>query len=127
MTEILLKGRKISIHPSIHQLLLPIFVLLILTLACFFPGLLPCFGLMWLTHLLDFHNILVEVPYDPSHSANKQNTQSEHNITRARGHNTFFMLNSFEHEILNAYKYKDIKKLSISQAQISLKCCFSCS
>ena len=62
---------------------------------------------MWLTHLLDFHNILVEVPYDPSHSANKQNTQSKHNITRARGYNTFFMLNSSEHEILNAYKYKD--------------------
>ena len=82
---------------------------------------------MWLTHLLDFHNILVEVRYDPSHSANKQDTQSEQTITRARGYNTFFMLNSSEHEILNAYKYKDIKKLSISQAQISLKCGFSCS
>ena len=34
-------------------------------------------------------------------------------ITRARGYKTFFMLNSAEHEILNARKYKNIKKLSI--------------
>ena len=27
-----------------------------------------------------------------------------------RGYKTFFMLNSFEHEILNAHKYKNIKK-----------------
>ena len=30
--------------------------------------------------------------------------------TRARGYKTFFMLNSIEHESLNAYKYKNIKK-----------------
>ena len=29
---------------------------------------------------------------------------------RPRGYKTFFMLNSVEHEILNAYKYKNIKK-----------------
>ena len=30
--------------------------------------------------------------------------------TRLRGYKTFFLLNSVEHEILNAHKYKDIKK-----------------
>ena len=39
----------------------------------------------------------------------------------------FFMLNSAEHEILNARKYKNIKKFSFFQAQISLECYFSCS
>ena len=33
--------------------------------------------------------------------------------TRARGYKTFFMLNSAEHEISNAHKYKSIEKLSI--------------
>ena len=32
--------------------------------------------------------------------------------TRPRGYKTFFMLNSVEHEILDAHKYKDIKKNS---------------
>ena len=40
---------------------------------------------------------------------------------------TFLMLNSAEHEILNAHKYKSIKKFSIFQAQIGLKHYFSCS
>ena len=31
----------------------------------------------------------------------------------------FFMLNSAEHEILNAHKYKNIKKFSFFQTQIS--------
>ena len=39
----------------------------------------------------------------------------------------FFMLNSAEHEILNASKYENIKNISISQAQIGLECYFSCS
>ena len=38
----------------------------------------------------------------------------EHNFynleTRYRGYKTFFMLNSVEHENLNAHKYKNIKK-----------------
>ena len=38
-----------------------------------------------------------------------------------------FMLNSAEHEILNARKYQNTKKFSISQAQISLGCYFFCS
>ena len=37
------------------------------------------------------------------------------------------MLNSVEHEILNAYKYKNFKKFCFFQAQISLECYFSCS
>ena len=31
-------------------------------------------------------------------------------LTRPHGYKTFFMLNSVEHEILNAHKYKNIKK-----------------
>ena len=30
-----------------------------------------------------------------------------------RGYKTFFMLNSVKHEILNAYKYKNIKQLGL--------------
>ena len=33
--------------------------------------------------------------------------------TRSRGYKTFFMLNSVEHEILNAHKYINIKKFAI--------------
>ena len=32
-------------------------------------------------------------------------------VIRPRDYKTFFMLNSVEHEILNAHKYKNIKKL----------------
>ena len=46
---------------------------------------------------------------------------------RPRGYKTFFMLNSVEHESLNAHKYENIKKYSIFQAQLSLECYFSCS
>ena len=45
--------------------------------------------------------------------------------TKARGDKTFFMLNSVEREILNAHKYKNIKKFSIFQTQISRECYFS--
>ena len=38
---------------------------------------------------------------------------------RARGYKTFFMLNSGEHKILNAHEYKNIKKFSFFQTQIS--------
>ena len=34
-------------------------------------------------------------------------------LPRPRGDKTFFMLNSVEHEILNAHKYKNIKKFGI--------------
>ena len=33
-------------------------------------------------------------------------------ISWPRGYKTFFVLNSVEHEILNAHKYKNIKKFS---------------
>ena len=48
-------------------------------------------------------------------------------LFRARGYKTFFMLNSVEHEILNAHKYKNIKTFSFFQAQVSGECYFSCS
>ena len=41
-------------------------------------------------------------------------------MTRAGGYKTFFMLSSVEHEILNAHKYRNIKKFSFFEAQISL-------
>ena len=46
------------------------------------------------------------------------------NLVWPRGYKTFFMLNSVEHEILNAHKYKNIMKFSSFQAQISLECYF---
>ena len=49
------------------------------------------------------------------------------NKTWPQGYKSFFMLNSVEHEILNAHKYKNIKKLSFFQTQISRECYFSCS
>ena len=48
-------------------------------------------------------------------------------IYRARGYKKEIMLNSAEHEILDAHKWKYIKKFSIFQAQITLECYFSCS
>ena len=48
-------------------------------------------------------------------------------FSRARGYKTFFMLNSNEHAVSDAHEYKNIKKLSIFQAQIILECYFSCS
>ena len=44
-----------------------------------------------------------------------------------RGYKTFFVLNSVEHEISNAHKYKNIKKFGLFKAQLSLECYFSCS
>ena len=40
---------------------------------------------------------------------------------------TFFMLSPSEHEILNSFKYKNIKKYTIFQAQFSPECYVSCS
>ena len=45
--------------------------------------------------------------------------------TRSRGYKTVFMLNSAEHEILNAHKCENIKKFGIFQDQISLECYIS--
>ena len=44
---------------------------------------------------------------------------------RPRGYKTFFVLNSVEHEILYAHKYKNIKKFGLFKAQLSLECYFS--
>ena len=44
--------------------------------------------------------------------------------SRARGYKTFFVLNSVEHEISNAHKYKTIKKFSLFKGQLSLGCYF---
>ena len=48
-------------------------------------------------------------------------------IAWARGYKTFFVLNSVEHEISNAHKYKNIKTFSICQAQIRGEGYFFCS
>ena len=45
-------------------------------------------------------------------------------MVRPRGYKTIFMLNSVEQEILNAHKYKNIKKFSFFPTQISLECYF---
>ena len=42
-----------------------------------------------------------------------------------RGYKAFSILNSVEHEILNAHKYKKIKKFGLYSAQMSLECYFS--
>ena len=47
------------------------------------------------------------------------------NSFRPRGYKTFYMLNSVEHEILNALKLKSIKKFGCFWAQINLECYFS--
>ena len=54
-----------------------------------------------------------------------ENQSSHREITWPRGYKTFSMLNSVEHEILNAHKYKKIKKFGFFQAQLSLECYFS--
>ena len=47
------------------------------------------------------------------------------NRSRPRGYKTFIVLNSVEHEILNAHKYKNIKKFGIFKVHVSLECYFS--
>ena len=48
-------------------------------------------------------------------------------MPRPRGYKTFSMLNSTEHGISNAHKFKYIKKFSFFVAQIILDRYFSCS
>ena len=45
--------------------------------------------------------------------------------SRPRGYKTFFVLNSVKHGILNAHKYKNIKKFGLFKAQLILECYFS--
>ena len=49
---------------------------------------------------------------------------SHTNQYRSLGYRKIVMLNSAEHEILNAHQYQHIKKLSIFQIQIGLGCYF---
>ena len=44
--------------------------------------------------------------------SNSFGSVSCYRVSRPWGYKTFFMLNSIEHEILNAHKYKNIKKFS---------------
>ena len=53
------------------------------------------------------------------------NIETHTSKTWSRGYKTFFVLNSVEHEILNAHKYKNIKKFGLFKAQLSLECYFS--
>ena len=48
-------------------------------------------------------------------------------IGRTRGYPFFFMISSADHELLNAYKNKNIRQSGFFQAQRSLECCFSSS
>ena len=41
-------------------------------------------------------------------------------LPRPWGYKSFFVLSSAEHEILNAHKYKNVKKFSLFQDQASL-------
>ena len=43
----------------------------------------------------------------------------------ARGCKDFSMLDSVQHDILNAHKYENFKKFGLYKAQISLECYFS--
>ena len=45
--------------------------------------------------------------------------------SRPQGYKTFFVLNSVEHEIINAPKYKNVKKFGHFKDQLSLECYFS--
>ena len=53
----------------------------------------------------------ISLPVTAADSLNTDlNKISQWAATRPRGYKTFFVLNSIEHEILNAHKYKNIKK-----------------
>ena len=61
-------------------------------------------------------------------NANVQHWQMAHahgKLDWPRGYKTCFVLNTVEHEILNAHKYKNIKKFGLFNAQLSLECHFS--
>ena len=45
-------------------------------------------------------------------------------ISWARSYKTFFILNSVEHEILNAHKFKNIKTFGLFSSQITIECYF---
>ena len=55
----------------------------------------------------------------------KIRSKPKEGINWPRGYKTFFVLNSIEHENLNAHKYKNIKKFGILKVHVSLECYFS--
>ena len=71
--------------------------------------------------------IFCETIADPKEKNNHSCLPTLMRLTRVRCYKTNFMLNSADHEILNAQKYKNIKKLSIIPAHISRECYLSCS
>ena len=48
-------------------------------------------------------------------------------LITAQGYKTFFMLNSAEHEILNAYKYKRYQEMQLFSDSEKPRMLFSCS
>ena len=69
-------------------------------------------------------DLIVSIP-DHCLSIYLGDSSNKSDETWPRGYKTFFVLNSLEHEILNAHKYKNIKKFGIFKAQLSLECYFS--
>ena len=67
----------------------------------------------------------LRVCYSLAPSDNNPHESRSTSVIWPRGYKTFFVLNSVEHEILNAHKYKNIKKFGIFKAQLSLECYFS--
>ena len=59
------------------------------------------------------YSSLLNMNYVPSHRRLSRGKQPPYCPGRPRGYKTFFMLNSVEHEILNAHKYKTRSKFSI--------------
>ena len=57
---------------------------------------------------------LIRNLYNPvSYQVLKTKEKETHKAAWPRDYKTFFMLNSVEHEILNAHKYKNIKESNI--------------
>ena len=55
-------------------------------------------------------NALSKIPFSISFRRSTLLSITLLSRSRPRGYNTFFMLNSVEHEILNAHKFRNIKK-----------------
>ena len=73
--------------------------------------------ILYLSLLLRPENITHKFLCVPSPNGSKRyyydSTNKFNVVSRSRDYKTFFMLNSVEHEILNAHKYKNIKKFCI--------------
>ena len=90
----------------------------ILSLVYFFSFLSPS---LWETARYRLKYCL-KGPLNPKQPTN-QTTTGKTVMTQSfkpRGYKSFFMLNSAEHEILNARKYKNVKIFSLFQDQVGL-------